>query len=98
VTVETTETVIFETVFTLEKLYRHPRPNIREAVEPLIGLPGIRLLHRDHISRAFELYTRSRLSFADCLHIALAEAWHAPEFVSFDRGIDRITHLRRVEP
>lgn len=28
--VETTMTVVFETVFTLEKFYKHPRPSIHE--------------------------------------------------------------------
>lgn len=96
--VETSPTVVFETVFTLEKFYRHPRPLIRDNVLPLLGLPGIVLPGKRRLRRAFDLSTGTTLSFADCFHVAIAEARQAPAFVSFDRGLDRIPGLNRVEP
>jgi predicted nucleic acid-binding protein len=96
--VETTATVIFEMVFTLQSFYKHPRPLIRDNVLPLLWLPGIALPGKRRIRRAFDLYTSTNLSFADCLHVAIAEARKAPQFVSFDRGLDRIAGLNRVEP
>lgn len=96
--VETTATVIFETVFTLQKFYARPRPQIRDGVLPLIGLPGISLPGKRRFRRAFDLYTSTTLSFADCFHVAIAEARRVPEFVSFDRGLDRVPGLNRVEP
>lgn len=88
--VETTATVVFETVFTLQSFYKHPRPLIRDSVLPLLGLPGIQLAGKRRFRSAFELYTSTNLSFADCLHVAIAEARKAPQFVSFDRGLDRV--------
>jgi predicted nucleic acid-binding protein len=96
--VETTATVVFETVFTLQSFYKHPRPLIHDNVLPLLLLPGIALPGKRRVRRAFALYTITTLSFADCLHVAIAEARKVPEFVSFDRGLDRITGLNRVEP
>lgn len=96
--VETTDTVIFETVFTLEKVYRRPRQAIRESVWPLILLPNIVLVGNRRLRRAFDLYVTANPSFADCYHVARAEARNVPEFVSFDRGLDRIPGLNRVEP
>lgn len=96
--VETTATVVFETVFTLQSFYKHPRPMIRDNVLPLLRLPGIALPGKRRFRRAFALYTNTNLSFADCLHVATAEARKAPQFVSFDRGLDRIPGLNRVEP
>lgn len=96
--VETAATVVFETVFTLEKFYRHPRPLIRDNVLPLLRLPGIVLPGKRRLRRAFDLYTSTNLSFADCFHVAIAEARKSPQFVSFDRGLDRIPGLNRVEP
>ncbi len=96
--VETTATVVFETVFTLEKFYRHPRPLIRDNVLSVLLLPGIILPGKRRLRRAFDLYTSTNLSFADCYHVAVAEARKVPEFVSFDRGLDRIPGLNRIEP
>jgi predicted nucleic acid-binding protein len=96
--VETTATVVFETVFTLQSFYKHPRPLIRDNILPLLRLPGIALPGKRRLRRAFDLYTRTNLSFADCLHVAIAEARKVPHFVSFDRGLDRIAGLNRVEP
>lgn len=96
--VETTATVVFETVFTLQSFYKHPRSLIRDNVLPLLRLPGIALPGKRRFRRAFDLYTSTNLSFADCLHVASAEARKVPEFISFDRGLDRIPGLNRVEP
>ena len=96
--VETTATVVFETVFTLEKFYRHPRPLIRDNVLALLRLPGIALPGKRRLRRAFDLYTSTHLSFADCLHVAIAESRGVPAFVSFDRGLDRVLGLNRIEP
>jgi predicted nucleic acid-binding protein len=96
--VETTATVVFETVFTLQSFYKHPRPLIRDNVLPLLLLPGIALPGKRRLRRAFDLYTSTNLSFADCLHVAIAEARKVPQFVSFDHGLDRVAGLNRVEP
>jgi predicted nucleic acid-binding protein len=39
--VRTTEIVVFETVFNLQRLYKQPKATIRDALLPLIELPGI---------------------------------------------------------
>lgn len=41
--VKIAETVIFETVYTLQRSYRQPKIEIREKFLPLIELPGILL-------------------------------------------------------
>jgi predicted nucleic acid-binding protein len=96
--VETTLTVVFETVFTLQSFYKHPRSLIRGNVLPLVRLPGLVLPGKRRCGRAFDIYTTTNLSFADCLHVAIAEARHVPAFISFDTGLDRIPGLNRVEP
>jgi len=96
--VETSATVVFETVFTLQSFYKHSRELIRDNVLPLLQLPGIALPGKRRLRHAFELYASTTLSFADCFHIAIAQARKAPQFVSFDRGLDRIPGLNRVEP
>ncbi|MGH2537465.1 MAG: PIN domain-containing protein [Candidatus Promineifilaceae bacterium] len=94
----TADTVIFEAVFTLQKLYSQPREAIRDALLPIIELPGIVLPGKRRLRRAFDLYVDYNLSFADAYHAALVEGLKLAEIVSFDRGYDRIPGLQRSEP
>lgn len=93
-----TDTVVFETVFTLERLYRQARTDIRDNLLPLIALPGITLSGKQRLRRIFDLYVGSRLSFADAYHATLAIDLGSSEIVSFDRDFDRVPGLRRTEP
>jgi predicted nucleic acid-binding protein len=95
----TVDTVVFETVFTLEKLYRQPRTGIRDLVLPLIELPGIVLRGKGRMRRTFALYiAHPALSFADCYHVASMESLRLRDIVSFDRGLDRVPSITRREP
>lgn len=96
--VRVTETVVFETVFTLEKVYRQERADIRGTLLPLLELPGVLLPHVDRLDRVFDLYVDTNLSFADAYHAVLALESEPAEIVSFDQGFDRVAGLRRIEP
>ncbi len=98
VIVRTADTVIFETVYTLQSLYQQAREAIRDTLLPLIELLGILLDGKPRFHRAFALYMIRGLSFADCFHVALMEERRLTEIVSFDRGFDRVAGITRVEP
>jgi hypothetical protein len=55
--------VIFETVFTLQKAYRQPKAAIRDALLPLIDLPGIELPNKRRFRKVFSLYVDTNLPF-----------------------------------
>jgi predicted nucleic acid-binding protein len=97
--VATTDTVSFEAVFTLEKLYRVARAEIRDSLVPLLELPDIVLPGKRRYHRIFALWVgQRRLSFADCYHAVIAQQRHASTVISFDRGFDRVPDLIRQEP
>lgn len=97
--VETADTVVFETVFTLQRFYRVGRSEIRDGVLPLLLLRGVRLANKQRYRRAFDLYVgMPALSFADCFHVALMEQRGLTRMVSFDRGLSRVASLQRLEP
>ena len=98
-TVRTTATVVFETVYTLQRFYRVPRPLIRESLWPLLRLRSVRLRGKRRFRRTFDLYvSMSRLSFADCYHVAYMESQGLRELISFDRDFDRVPTIVRREP
>ena len=95
---QTSETCIFEAVFTLEKRYRAAKPAIREGLFSLIELPGLQLPGKGRLRRAFDLYVDRNMSFGDASHIALMEQLGITEIASFDKDFDRVPGISRVEP
>jgi len=96
--VRTADTVIFETVFTLERFYNQSKEAIRGAFLPLIELPGIVLPGKRRFQGVFGYYIEQNISFADAYHAVLMESLHLTRIVSFDRDFDRIATVQRVEP
>jgi predicted nucleic acid-binding protein len=82
--VRTTDVVIFETVFTLQRQYRHPKAMIRDVLLPLLDLPGIILPGKRHFHNVFDLYVNLNLSFADAYYAVLMERLILTEIVTFD--------------
>jgi predicted nucleic acid-binding protein len=92
------DTVVFETVFTLERSYHCSKESIRAALLPLIDLPGFVLPGKRRFHQVFDLYVD--------LDVSIAAAYHAVELLhrglnevtSFDRHFDRIPGVTRMEP
>ena len=98
-TVRTADAVVFETVYSLQRVYRMSRPDIRDAVLPLLALPGIKLPGKASYRYTFDLYVNHQgLSFGDCFHLALMKRLGLAEMVTFDRKIGRIPGIARVKP
>ncbi|MBA3948130.1 MAG: type II toxin-antitoxin system VapC family toxin [Herpetosiphonaceae bacterium] len=96
--VYTNDTVVFETVFTLEKHYKEPKVRIRDALLPLLELPAIVLPGKRSLRKVFDLYVNLNIPFADAYHAIHMEHNKLSEIVSFDRHFDHIPGITRVEP
>jgi predicted nucleic acid-binding protein len=96
--VRTADTVIFETVFTLERVYKQSKAAIRDAFLPVIELPGIVLPGKRRFRKVFAYYIDKNISFADAYYAALIESLNLSQIVSFDRDFNRFTTIQRVEP
>jgi len=93
------DTVVFETVFELERLNKLPRTVIRDGLLPIILLPGMILSGKQIYRRVFDWYVQHKgLSFADCYLAALVERQGLPAIISFDKGYDRLAEVSRIEP
>jgi len=95
--VRTSDTVIFESVFTLQRSYREPRDRIAAALLPLIELPGIVLPGKRHYRQIFDLYLSRGLGFADCYHVVLMQRLKLTDILTFDTDFDSIPGIRRRE-
>lgn len=94
----TSDVVVFEVVFTLQRRYGQPKASIRAMLLPLIELPGIVLPGKRRWRKVFDLYVDLNISFADAYHAVLMERLKLTEVVTFDREFDRVSGIRRKEP
>ncbi len=90
--------MVFETVFLLERSYKHPKAEICANVLPLLTLPGVVLPGKERFRRVFDYYVDLNISFADAYHAVVMEDEGITDIVTFDQEFDWVPHIRRVEP
>ncbi len=93
-----TDLIVAETVYALESFYQAPRGQVAEAMRSLIAFDSIVCVDPALLLRAIELYETDRIDFAEAYLAACAESTGISTVASFDRSIDRITTIERIEP
>ena len=97
--VQTTDMVIFEVVYVLQKLYGRDRADIADGIGALVSLPAIVLSNRRLYPTTLERYVAHRgLSFADAFHSVLVQRELGGNLLSFDHDFDRFEGITRIEP
>jgi predicted nucleic acid-binding protein len=90
--------IVAEVVYVLESFYEVERPRVVELVRAIVGFPAIVVLDAPLLLRALEVYETERLDFAEAYLVASAEASGVETIASFDRAIDRVSTVQRLEP
>lgn len=90
--------VVAEIVYVLEKFYGTPRRRVAAVLEAVISAPQVQVQDRALLIRALEVYETHRIDFAEAYLVASAERADITDIVSFDRSIDRVDTVNRVEP
>ncbi|CAN5142984.1 hypothetical protein BH18ACT4_BH18ACT4_05400 [soil metagenome] len=90
--------VAAETVYVLESFYEAPRDEVATAVRSLVAFNSIVCVDRALLLRAIEVYETDRIDFAEAYLVACAESTGVGRVASFDRSIDRVDTIERIEP
>ena len=90
--------VVAETVYVLESFYKAPREQVAEAMRSLAAMRSMITVDPALLLRAIEVYEIDRLDFAEAYLVACAESTGIGRIASFDRTIDRVSTVERVEP
>ncbi|MEI2621038.1 MAG: PIN domain-containing protein [Candidatus Nanopelagicales bacterium] len=93
-----TDLVLAETVYVLESFYHVPHAKVAEAMRSLIAFKAVITVDPALLLRALEVYEVDRLDFAEAYLVASAESSAVNTIVSYDKSIDRITTVERIEP
>jgi predicted nucleic acid-binding protein len=92
------DVIVAETVYVLESFYETPRPQVAEAIRSLVAFASVLTVDPALLLRALEVYEVDRLDFAEAYLVACAEAAGVGAVASYDRSLDRMSTIRRVEP
>ena len=93
-----TDLILAEMVYVLESVYERPRAEISAMTRALLALPSIAVVDHDLLLRALELYEDVHPDFAEAYLAALAELSDVNRVASFDRQLDRVETVKRIEP
>ncbi len=92
------DVVIAEVVYVLESVYRVERARIAEFMRAILAFEPMIVDSPARVLRALELYDEHRIHFAESYLAACAEVTGVGVVASFDRDLDRVTTIRRLEP
>ncbi len=90
--------ILAEVAYVLESFYETPRTQVAGTLRAVLAFPAIRVVDKELLERAVEVYDVDRLDFADAYLVASAERSGVGVVASFDRAIDRVGTIRRDEP
>ena len=98
VRVRTANTVVFEAVFTLNRSYKIPKPELRDAMKLILNLRTVQITDKTVVLEALDLFADRNMSFGDAYHAALMRRLGLTEVYSFDGDFDKVPGLTRIEP
>lgn len=87
---EILESVVAETVWTLESFYEVPRSEIASRLAAVLTLPGVRTAHKGILLAALARFGSTPVDFVDCL-LAAAAKRRGMTVYSFDTDFRRLS-------
>ena len=90
--------IVAETVYVLESVYKASRDQVANAMRSLIAMRSMITVDPALLLRAIEVYEVNRLDFAEAYLVACAETAGLGAIASFDKAIDRVTTVTRMDP
>lgn len=93
-----TDLVVAETVSVLESFYEAPRAQVAAAIRSLLTFESAVSVDPAVLLRAIEVYETDQVDFAESYLVACAESTGDNAVASFDRSIDWVGTVERVEP
>ena len=90
--------VVAETIYVLESFYEVDRRAVATSMRSLLALGSVVVVDPALLIRSIEIYEHDRLDFAEAYIVACAESSGVNAVASFDRSIDRVGTIERIEP
>ncbi|MBW3665483.1 MAG: type II toxin-antitoxin system VapC family toxin [Actinobacteria bacterium] len=93
-----TDVVAAETVYVLESFYEVPPADTARLLRSAVAFEAVTVDDEDRLLRALEIYELHAIDFTDCYLAACAEIDGQGLVASFDRDIDKVQTVTKLEP
>jgi predicted nucleic acid-binding protein len=90
--------IVAETVYVLESFYEVPNEEVAQLVRSVIAFEPIHVMNPALLLRSLEVYETHQIDYAEAYLVASAEASRVGDIASFDKSIDRVPTVTRIEP
>lgn len=90
--------VFAELIYVLESYYERPKSEIAQMARSLLAMDSIVTADHDVLLRSLDLYELDNLDYAEAYLVALAETSGIEKVASFDRRLDRVETIERIQP
>lgn len=90
--------VIAETLYVLQSVYALSRDEVAVLLRATINYPSVVVDDAVVLHRALYLFQVERLDFAEAYLVAVAESTRVGVIAPFDRSLDRLGTIERIEP
>lgn len=94
---ELPDVIIAEIVWVLTSFYKLDKEEIVEKLEGLLFLDNIKM-NRPVLKRSIEIYCNYSVSYTDAYLIAYTLEGGSNSFYSYDRELDKVKEVKRLEP
>lgn len=97
---QTTESVITEIVYILssKRLYNLSRLEVYEKLVPILKMRGLKIPNKRTLITALIIYSEYTVDFEDAVLVANTLKTESREIYSYDRGFNKISEIKRLEP
>lgn len=92
------DVIVAETVYALESFYEVAVEEVARLVRSIIAFDPIQVANQPLLLRSLEVYETYRIDYAEAYLAASAETTEIDQIASFDRAIDRLPTVTRIEP
>lgn len=89
--------IVAECVYVLESFYEVERGVVASCMRAAISMASMKTIAAPVLLRALEVYEEDRVDFAEAYLVAQAETTGVGRILSFDRSLDRVPSVQRIE-
>jgi predicted nucleic acid-binding protein len=93
-----TDVIVAEIAHVLRSVYRTPHDVAADRLRALISFASVVTVDEAVLLRAIDVYEAHNIGFPDAYLVASAERFGVGRVASFDRSIDKVGTVERVEP
>lgn len=90
--------VFAELIYVLQSYYERPKSEVALLARSLLAMDSIVTSDHDVLLRSLDLYELKKLDYAEAYLVALAETSGVEKIASFDRRLDRVETIERIQP